>query len=184
MPIQLSTTNDTLEKAKSFLSKIHHAAVNATHDAPYQSYNYLPNGDVHFMGSSFRESPASPTNSYIIIGFEIPSYMTVSLNFTYPRKYEIVIAENILNYHSTENVVAFKTDIPYKDLKTFDNINYGAILKSIGCLREIPTSMQLLNEFVGDGTMPLTASKYPEEIGFIQTLQQLFKLTSTNISPS
>ena len=116
MPIQLSTTNDTLEKAKSFLSKIHHAAINSTHDAPYQSYNYLPNGVVHFMGSEFSESPASPTNSYIIIGFEIPSYMTVSLNFTYPRKYELFIAENILDYHGTENVVAFQTDIPYLSL--------------------------------------------------------------------
>lgn len=181
MPIQLSSTNDTLEKAKSFLSKIHHAAVNATHDAPYQSYNYLPNGDVHFMGSSFRESPASPTNSYIIIGFEIPSYMTVALNFTYPRKYEIFIAGNILHYHSTENVVAFKTDMPYRDLKNISGISYNATVKSIGYLREIPVSTQLLNEFVGDGTMPLTTSKYPEEIGFIQTLQQLFKLTSTNI---
>lgn len=181
MPIQLSTTNDTLEKAKSFLSKIHHAAINATHDAPYQSYNYLPNGDVHFMGSSFRESPASPNNAYILIGFEIPSYMTVSLNFTYPRKYEIFIAENILDYHGTENVIAFQTNTPYNDLKNISGINYSATIKSITYLREIPTSIQLLNEFVGDGTMPLTTSKYPEEIGFIQTLQQLFKLTSTNI---
>ena len=181
MPIQLSSTNDTLEKAKSFLSKIHHAAVNATHDAPYQSYNYLPNGDVHFMGSSFRESPASPTNSYIFIGFDIPSYMQVSLNFTYPRKYEIFIARNMLHYHSTENVVAFKTDMPSRDLQTFTNLSYTGTIKSIRYLREIPTLIQLLNEFVGDGTMPLTVSKYPEEIGFIQTLQQLFKLTSTNI---
>lgn len=177
MPIQLSTTNDALEKAKSFLSKIHHAAVNAKHDMPYQSHNYLPNGDVHFMGSSFSESHASPTNSYIIIGFEIPSYMTVSLNFTYPRKYEIFIAENILDYHGTENVVAFQTDMPYNDLKNISGINYSATVKSIGYLREIPTSVQLLNEFVGDGTMPLTSAKYPEEIEFIQTLQRLFKLT-------
>ena len=176
MPIQLSSTNDTLEKAKSFLSKIYNAALNATHDAPYRSYNYLPNGDVNFMGASFNESPASPNNAYILIGFEIPSYMTVSLNFAYPRKYEVFIAENILNYHSTENVVAFKTDMPYEDLKTFDNISYTATIKSISYLREIPVSTQLLNEFIGDGSMPLTTSKYPEEIGFIQTLQHLFKL--------
>ncbi len=177
MPIQLSSTDDTLEKAKLFLSKIHHAAVNATHDAPYQSYNYLPNGVVHFMGSSFSESPASPNNAYTLIGFEIPSYMTVSLNFTYPRKYEIFIAENILDYHGTENVIAFQTNTPYNDLKNISGIDYSATVKSIGYLREIPTSVQLLNEFVGDGTMPLTSAKYPEEIGFIQTLQRLFKLT-------
>ena len=176
MPIQLSSTNDTLEKAKSFLSKIYNAALNATHDAPYRSYNYSPNGEVHFMGSSFSESPALPNSSYILIGFEIPSYMSVSLNFTYPRKYEIFEAENILNYHSAENVVAFKTVTPYKDLKTFDNISYTATIKSISYLREIPVSTQLLNEFIGDGSMPLTTSKYPEEIGFIQTLQHLFKL--------
>ena len=181
MPIQLSNTNDTLEKAKSFLSKIYNAAINATHDAPYRSHNYLPNGDVHFMGSSFSESPASPNNAYILIGFEIPSYMTVSLNFTYPRKYEIFIAKNILDYHGTDNVVAIQTDTPYNDLKNISGINHYATVKSIRYLREIPVSTQLLNEFVGDGTMPLTTSKYPEEIGFIQTLQQLFKLTSTNI---
>lgn len=176
MPIQLSSTNDTLEKAKSFLSKIYNAALNATHDTPYRSYNHLPNGDVNFMGSSFNERPASPNNSYILIGFEIPSYMTVSLNFTYPRKYEIFVAENILNYHSTENVVAFKTDIPYKELNDFTNPNYSGMVRSIGYLREIPVSTQLLNEFIGDGSMPLTASKYPSEIEFIQTLQHLFKL--------
>lgn len=181
MPIQLSSTNDTLEKAKSFLSKIYNAALNATHDAPYRSYNYSPNGDVHFMGSSFNENPVSPNNSYILIGFEIPSYMTVSVNLTYPRKYEIFIARNILHYHSTKNVIAFKTDMPYRDIKAFTNLSYTGTIKSIGYLREMPTSIQLLNEFVGDGSMPLTASKYPEEIGFIQTLQQLFKLTSTNI---
>lgn len=181
MPIQLSTTNDTLEKTKSFLSKIYHAAINATHDAPYQSYNYLPNGVVHFMGSEFIESSVSPNNACILIGFEIPSYMTVSLNFTYPRKYELFIAENILDYDGTDNVVAFKTNLPYKDLKNISGINHYATVKSIRYLREIPVSTQLLNEFVGDGTMPLTSAKYPEEIGFIQTLQQLFKLTSTNI---
>lgn len=174
MPIQLSNTNDTLEKAKSFLSKIYNAAVNAKHDVPYRSHNYLPNGDVHFMGSSFSESPASPNNAYILIGFEISSY---SLNFTYPRKYEIFIAENILDYRGTENVVAFQTNTPYNDLKNISGINYNATVKSIRHLREIPVSTQLLNEFVGDGTMPLTSAKYPEEIGFIQTLQRLFKLT-------
>jgi len=177
MPIQLSSTNDTLEKAKSFLSKIYNAAINATHDAPYRSYNYLPNGVVHFMGSEFSESPASPNNAYILIGFEIPSYMTVSLNFTYPRKYELCIAENILDYHGTENVVAFQTNTPYNDLKNISGINYNAAVKSIRYLREIPVSTQLLNKFVGDGTMPLTSAKYPEEIEFIQTLQHLFKLT-------
>lgn len=177
MPIQLSSTNDALEKAKLFLSKVYHAAVSVKHDAPYRSYNYLPNGVVHFMGSSFSESPASPNNAYILIGFEIPSYMTVSLNFTYPRKYEIFIAENILDYDGTENVIAFQTNTPYNDLKNISGINYNATVKYIRYLREIPVSTQLLNEFIGDGTMPLTASKYPEEIGFIQTLQQLFKLT-------
>jgi len=54
---------------------------------------------------------------------------------------------------------------------------FKGTIKSIRYLHEISTSIQLLNEFIGDGTMPLTASKYPEEIGFIQTLQQLFKLT-------
>ena len=176
MPIQLSSTNDTLEKAKSFLSKVYHAAVNATHDAPYQSHNYLPNDDVNFLGTSFRESHASPNSAYVLIGFEITSYMTVSLNFSYPRKYEVFIAKNILNYHSTENVIAFKTDMPYEDLKTFPNLSYAATIKSIGYLREIPVSTQLLNEFIGDGSMPLTTSNYPEEIGFIQTLQHLFKL--------
>lgn len=177
MPIQLSSTNDTLKKAKSFLSKIYHAAINATHDAPYQSYNYLPNGVVHFMGSEFIESPASPNNAYILIGFEIPSYMTVSLNFTYPRKYELFIAENILDYDGTDNVVAFKTNLPYKDLKAVTNLSYTGTIKSIRYLHEISTSIQLLNEFVGDGTMPLTSAKYPKEIEFIQTLQRLFKLT-------